>query len=60
MLGTALRGERHVDGDVLFIVDGGREIHVVNQAQIDDVDGNLGIVATLQRAQNVLLGDSHC
>ena len=35
----------------------GGEIHFVDEAEIDDVDRDLGVVATLQRAQDVLFGD---
>ena len=60
VLGAALRGEREIDGDVLFglvlfrclgILGGrGSEYDRIDEAEVDDVDGDLGIVATLQRA----------
>src|SRR5579863_3613401 len=64
MLGAALRGEGHVHRDILLRFFGirsgcGRKVHVVDQAQIDDVDRNLRVVATLQRAQYVLFGNGH-
>src|ERR1700723_2821661 len=52
VLGAAGRGEGHVDGDVLFFFSRfrGREVYFVDEAEIDDVDGNLGVVATAQGA----------
>ena len=55
VLGAAGRGEGHVDGDVLFglfrcVGGDGREIYRVDQAEIDNVNGDLGIVAALQGA----------
>ena len=55
VLGAALRGEGKVDGDVLFRFFGtlgGRssELDGVNEAEVDDVDGDLGVVATFQSA----------
>src|ERR1700676_1122601 len=66
VLGAALRGQRHFDGDVLLRFlrsTGGRggEIHFVDQAEVDEIDWNLGIVATLQSAQYIFFGDGgHC
>src|ERR1022692_1328941 len=66
VLGAALRGEGHFDGDVLLrfvgIVGGrGGKVHFVDQAQVDDVDRDLRIVATLQSAQDILFSDrGHC
>ncbi len=55
VFGTTLRGEGHVDGDVLLgflgILGGrGGELNGIDEAEVDDVDGDLGIVATLQCA----------
>jgi hypothetical protein len=66
MLGAALRGEGHFDGYVLLGVvctmsGGGGKVHFVDQAKIDDIDRNLGIVAALQSTQHILFSDSgHC
>jgi hypothetical protein len=38
--------------------DGG-EGYVVDEAEIDDVDGDLGVIAAAERAENVLFGDRH-
>ena len=64
MLGAALGGESHVDGDVLLgflrlvvtCADGvrasghGFKADGVDEAEIDDVDRNLRVVAAFQRA----------
>jgi len=64
MLRAALRRESHVDGYVLYIVrrrigGRGREIYLINQAQIHNVDRNFRIIATLQRAHYILFVDWH-
>ena len=45
--GATLRGQGHIDGDVLLVFGDWFEAHVVDQAQIHDVNRNLGIVALL-------------
>ena len=62
VLGAAGRGEGHIDGNILLgllrCVGGhGREIYGVDQAEVDNVDGDLGIVTALQCAEDVLFGD---
>ena len=59
VLGAALRGEGHFDGNILLrsigiLGRGGGKIHFVDEAKVDDVDRNLRIVATLESAQDVL------
>src|SRR5271156_7171138 len=62
MRGAALRSQRQVDGDVLLLAvlagGDGIEANAVDQPQIHDIHGNLGIVTLLQGAQNVGFGDS--
>ena len=53
---ATLCGEGHIDGHVLLVVGGGVKTNVVDQAEIDNVDGNLGIVALPESAENVFLG----
>src|SRR5208337_1692816 len=62
VLGAAGRSEGHVDGHVLFgqlgcVGGDGREVHGIDETEVDDVDGNLGVVATLQGAEDILFGD---
>jgi hypothetical protein len=45
VLRTALSGEDHVYGDVLLVVTRGRQILVVDEADIDGIHWNLGIAA---------------
>ena len=66
VLGTAGRRQGHVDGDVLLRLDwiGGClarslcEVYFVNEAEVDNVHWDLGVVAAFQRAEDVLFGDS--
>ena len=59
VLGAALSGEGHIDGDILLAFGYVVEADVVDQAEIDDVDGDFGIVALLECVQNVILGYGH-
>jgi hypothetical protein len=49
VFGAALGGESHVDGYILLTFWQVIEANVVDQAEVNDVDGNLGIVALLER-----------
>ena len=50
---TGRRGERHVEDDVVALV----EVDVVDEAQVDDVDPELGVDDVLHRLGDVVLGD---
>jgi hypothetical protein len=54
VLGAALSGEGHIDGDVLLTFGYVVEADFIDQAEIDDVDGDFGIVALLECVQNVM------
>ena len=54
MLGATLRGERHFDGNVLLVVGHGIQVDVVDQAEVNDVDGNFRIVALAQGISNIV------
>src|SRR5208282_6626650 len=51
--------EGHIDGDVLLTFGYVVEADFIDQAEIDDVDGDFGIVALLECVQNVILGEGH-
>ena len=56
---AAGRGHRHVDLNALFGFEAGRvgvvkEFDAVDEAEIDDVDGNLRVVHILERGANVV------
>src|SRR5579862_2933286 len=50
VLGATLSRERHIDGDILLFVVGRREVHLVNQAKVDNIDRDFRIIATPERA----------
>ncbi len=59
VLGAALGGEGHIDGDILLTFGCFVEADVIDQAEIDDVDGDFGIVTLPECVQNVVLDDGH-
>ena len=59
MFGAALGGESHIDGDVLLTFGDVVEADFIDQTEIDDVDGDFGVVALLECVQNVILGYGH-
>jgi len=59
MLRAALCGERHLYRDVLLIFGHGVETDLIDEAEIHDVDRDLRVVALLERAENIFLGNRH-
>lgn len=59
VLRAALRCQRQVDGDILFVVGCGVELYGIDEAEVDDINRDLGVVAAFERAQDVLFGDWH-
>src|SRR5258706_437498 len=58
--GTALRGQRHLHVDARIAgFRNGFEANVVNEAEVNDVAGEFGIVTFLELGENLLLGEAH-
>jgi hypothetical protein len=57
VFGATLGGKGHLDSNVLLLVFRRREIHFVNQTEIDNIDRDFRIIATPERTQDILFGD---
>ncbi len=56
---AALGRQRHLDADILPLFRRGLQLDPIDQTQIHNVDGDLRVIALLQRAQNFFFGH-HC
>jgi hypothetical protein len=59
VLGAALGGEGHIDGDVLLTFGCVVQANVIDEAEVDDVDGDFGIVALPECVENVIVSKRH-
>src|SRR5580658_8934560 len=53
VLGASLGGEGHIDGDILLAFGKIVEADFVDEAEVDDVNGDFGVVALTECVENV-------
>jgi hypothetical protein len=58
--GTALRRQRHSYVDARVVGSGnGFQANVIDEPEVNDVAGDLGVVTFLELRENLLLGEAH-